>query len=238
MIKMTIKNISFVAILIFVTGTGAAFSQAPVKGKKIPWSMTVVVMDGNDMNEKARIPVKTAVDFIEARTRFVFDVKFVTASGKHSYTPYVTPANRKTGQKRDTAYAMMGWNVPEPVIKSLPVSTSYLFLYKLFGKKPAQAGSALGLDFGLIKGGKPRPYATVPTDLWWFINTPKQGFDTWSGQVLTHEIINSIQAKLEAKPYKCGQLSATPGTQAIVYESERLTKITDKCYEKLGNNAN
>lgn len=233
---MLMRSFRF-AIAVFVLlvcGNVAAFSQAAVKSDKIPWKLTVVVMDGANMNDQAVIPVKEAVAFIEAHTRFVFDVKYVTSSVKHGYTPYKNGTRRK---REPTSYAMMGWNVPEPVVRSLPTSTSYLFLYKMFGKRPAQAGSALGLDFGLIKGGLPRPYASVPVDMWWYVNTPKQGFKSWAAQILTHEIINTIQAKIEARPYKCGQLMATAGAQANKYESERLAKITDQCYAKLGNNA-
>jgi hypothetical protein len=99
-----------------------------------------------------------------------------------------------------------------------------------------QAGSALGLEWGLRKGGKLRPYATVPVDQWYYQNTPQQGFRNWSAQILAHELINTLQAKLEAKPYNCPQLTGTQGATATKYEGERLTKITDACYQKLGEN--
>ena len=225
--------IMILATCVFSAATG--YGQLAPENQKIPWKLTVVIMDGIAQREKAEIPVREAVGFIEAHTRFVFDVQYVKASGLHGYTPYKVQPNPRI-RRFDTTYAMMGWNVSRSVINSLPTSTSYLFLYRLFGRKPAQAGSALGLDFGLIKGGKPRPYATVPVDEWWYVNTPKEGFRNWSAQVLAHEIINTIQAKLEAHPYRCGQLSATPGLPADRYESQRLSKITDICYAKLGAN--
>ncbi len=233
------QNISITAALIFLIlfGQLLSYGQTSSYGTKVPWTMTVVIMDGVDRVQKAEIPVREAVAFIEAHTNFVITVQYITTDSAHDYTPYKVAPDRH-GRGGHTSYAMMGWNVPKQVINSLPTSTSYLFLYKLKGKKPAQAGSALGLDFGLIKGGKPRPYATVPTDMWWYINSPKQGFRNWSAQVLTHEIINTIQAKLEARPYRCGQLSATPGLPADKYEGDRLTKITQECYAKLGRNAN
>jgi len=195
------------------------------------------MMDGTNQAEQAEIPVKEAVAFIEARSRFVFTVKYVASNAKHGYTPYRIGEDKNRGKiPDDTAYAMMGWNIPKRAITTLPVSTSYLFLYKLKGKKPVQAGSALPLTFGLMKGGKPRPYATVPVDMWWYVNTPQQGFKSWAAQILTHEINNTIQAKIEAAPYKCKQLLATQGTPGNVYEAERLTKLTDKCYAKLGKN--
>ena len=217
----------------------ASFGQTASNNAKIPWTLTVVVIDGANQAVQAEIPVKEAVAFIEAHSRFVFTVRYVASSAVHGYTPYRIGADKNhDGKPDDTAYAMMGWNLPKAAIKSLPVSTSYLFLYKLKGKKPVQAGSALPITFGLVKGGKPRPYATVPVDMWWYVNTPNQGFKSWAAQILTHEINNTIQAKIEAAPYKCKQLLATQGLSGDKYEAQRLTKLTDKCYAKLGNNAN
>ena len=214
-----------------------SYGQSASGNEKIPWTLTVVLLDGADQVQHAEIPVKEAIAFIEAHSRFVFTVKYVTSSAMHDYTPYrIGPDKNKDKIPDDTAYAMMAWNLPKRAIRSLPVSTSYLFLYKLKGKKPVQAGSALPLSYGPVKGGKPRPYATVPVDIWWYVNTPNQGFKSWAAQILTHEINNTIQAKIEARPYKCGQLLATQGLPGDKYEAERLTKLTDKCYAKLGKN--
>lgn len=196
-----------------------------------------MILDGADQAEQAEIPVREAVAFIEAHSKFVFTVNYVTSSAVHDYTPYrIGPDKNRDKIPDDTAYAMMAWNLPKAAIRSLPVGTSYLFLYKLRGKKPVQAGSALPLAYGLAKGGKLRSYATVPVDIWWYVNTPSQGFKSWAAQILTHEINNTIQAKIEASPYKCGQLLATQGLPGDKYEAERLTKLTDKCYAKLGKN--
>ena len=59
---------------------------------------------------------------------------------------------------------------------------------------------------------------------------------SWAAQILTHEINNTIQAKIEAPPYRCKQLLATQGLPGDKYEGERLTKLTDQCYAKLGKN--
>lgn len=200
---------------------------------RVPWRLTVVLLDGADRVQAVEIPVKEAVEFIGANSRIDVEFDLIEAKTKHKYTPYVTAANKKAGIARTTRYAMMGWDLPQRFIRSLPVSTSYLFLYKLNGKVPAQAGSALGLDFGLIKGGKPRPYATVPVDMWWYVNSPNQGFKSWAAQILAHEIINTIQAKVEARPFKCGQLTGTPGVAGNIHETERLSKLTPACYSKL-----
>jgi len=231
----------YLIALIFIFSSVGSYAQTPTstssKDEKIPWTLTVVLLDGADPVKHAEIPVKEAVAFIEANSRFAFTVKYVRSSAKHGYTPYrIGPDKNKDKIPDDTAYAMMAWNLPSSAIKALPVSTSYLFLYKLSGKKPVQAGSALPITFGLMKGGKQRPYATVPVDQWWYVNTPQQGFKSWAAQILTHEINNTIQAKIEARPYKCGQLLATQGTPGNIHEGERLSKLTDKCYAKLGKN--
>lgn len=200
----------------------------PLTGDRLPWNLTVVVMDGSDRREHAEIPVSEAVKFIEDRTRFSFNVTYIETDVAHEFTPYDSDVR---------SYAMMGWNIPPEFIQSLPVSTSYLFLYKLGDLVAAQAGSALGLDFGLNIGGRPRPYATVPTDQRWYVNIPMNGFQSWAAQILTHEIINTIQAKIEAAPYNCGQLTGTPDVRSDIHEAERLSKLTDHCYELLGDNA-
>ena len=236
------KTCFAVALIVLALTSGAVVSygqESHLGSKKIPWSLTVVVLDGTDQTDQAETPVAEAIEFIESKSRFKFDVEFVTASVYHEFTPYKFGADLDgDGQGDETRYAMLGWNLPDSLIESLPTSSSYLFLYKLYWNEPAQAGSALGLDFGLLKGGKPRPYATVPTDQWWYVNQPAQGFRNWAAQVLTHEIVNTIQGKIEAAPYKCGQMTGTHGLPGDKYEAERLASITAQCYASLGDNDN
>lgn len=236
LVSMSFRRGLLIAMLTLLFAAVSS-AQNAVKDHKTPWTLTVVLLDNADIEQHARIPVREAVKFIEDHSRITFTVNYVTSAAAHGYTTYkVGPDKNKDGKPDDTVYAMMGWNLPKSAIKALPVSTSYLFLYKMKGKKPVQAGSALPLTFGLNKGGKPRPYATVPVDMWWYVNTPNQGFKSWAAQILTHEINNTIQAKIEAAPYKCKQLLAKQGTRGDIYEGERLTKLTDKCYVKLGKN--
>ena len=224
----------FSIILFTLFGHVVSYAQAPPDETKIPWKLVVVILDGTDPVEKAEIPVKEAVAFIQDHSRFVIEVTYVTSSERHGYTPYRFGADKnRDGKPDDVAYSMMGWNLPGKMVRSLPIGTSYLFLYKMNGKRPAQAGSALGLDFGLIIGGRPRPYATVPTDMHWFVNEPNQGFKSWAAQILAHEIINTIQAKLEARPYRCAQLKGTPHVRGDIHESERLASISEKCYSRV-----
>ncbi len=219
--------------------TPLSYGQATLPNGRIPWSLTVVVMDGTNPRSRAELPVWEAVRFIERRSRFAFDVKFVVDSTRHTYTPYYYGRDRnRDGKGDEVRYVMMGWDVPASVIDPLPVTSSYLFLYKLNRRPPAQAGSAMGLDYGIMKGGKKRPYATIPTDQPWFVNEPNHGFRSWAAQIVAHELINTIQGKLEAAPYLCGQLKGRPGTRADRYEAERLRGITSACYDRLGKNEN
>ena len=87
-----------------------------------------------------------------------------------------------------------------------------------------------------MKGGKRRPYATIPTDQPWFINEPNNGFRSWAAQIVAHELINTIQAKIEAAPYLCGQLKGKPAARADRHEAERLRGITNACYDLLARN--
>lgn len=239
MISSTRFFIIALSLLTLLTHSVTAQDGATRDDGKISWGLTVVIMDGVDRYEQAEIPVKEATAFIEARTRLVFNVEYVTDFSSHELTPYAVGNDLDGDGKGDErAYLMMGWNLPKSVIRSLPISSSYLFLYKLNGYRPLQAGSALGLDYGIRKGGKRRPYATVATDQWWYVNEPHEEFRSRAAQILTHEIINTIQGKIEAAPYRCQPLTATLGLPAPQFESERLSKLNDGCYAKLGKNAN
>ena len=198
---------------------------------KIPWKLTVVILDGVDLDEKGEVPVREAVAFVERHSRFAFEVEYVVSGVSHRYTRYRVPDAK--GKRPEYAYSMLGWDLPRRFVRGLPVSTSYIFLYKMNGRRPAQAGSAFGLNFGLVVGGRPRPYATIPTDVYWFVNTPNLGFNSWAAQVVAHEIINTIQGKLEARPYRCGQLNGTPTSRGEQYEAERLQAISEKCYSRI-----
>lgn len=107
------------------------------------------------------------------------------------------------------------------------------------GRRPRQAGSSLGIDprygYGTYKEGRYRPYSTAPTDLWW-VNQPHEGFQSRAAQIMTHEINNEIQAKIETDPYNCPPLLATDGAPAAQYEAERLTKLDEACCQRLGDN--
>lgn len=231
--KVHIVAVVLLAI-IFTSPVRAQYDERPADAEKVRWKLTMVVMDGLDAIEQAEVPVKEAVAFIESNSSLKFEVDYVQDFTYHEFTPYSAgPDLDGDGRGDEGAYLMMGWNLPPEMIEALPMSTSYVFIYRMFGNRPLQAGSAVGLEYGLMKGGKHRPYATVPADQWWYVNTPHEGFKSRAAQILTHEIVNTIQAKTEAAPYRCSKLTATAGLPGTKYEAERLGKLDDACYEKL-----
>jgi len=209
----------------------------PEKNTRVPWKLAVVLVGPIDSTQHVEIPLKEAIEFIESRTRLVFEVQYVMTYSGHNYTPYRFGKDLDgDGVGDQVAYLMMQWNMPKDVLDSLPVTSPYLFLVTMEGLRPLQAGSALGIDYGIWKGGKPRPYAAVPTDQWWYVNQPYEGFSSRAAQILTHELINTIQGKIEAAPYYCRTLTGE-SKRATEYEAQRLLKLDDRCYEKLGTNA-
>src|SRR4051812_46583445 len=53
------------ALVLLFLSSAFASGQTVAKDGKIPWSLTVVVMDGVDQRSKAEVPVSEAVSFIE-----------------------------------------------------------------------------------------------------------------------------------------------------------------------------
>lgn len=233
-----LASIRLVIIVAALVSLAAAQDVAEDKSK-IPWKLTVVMLDGVDPFNQGEVPVKEAVSLIESNTRFAFDVRYINEFSPHDLTPYATGEDYDGDGKGDEwAYLMMSWNLPDSVLNSLPESSSYLLLYRLNGYRPLQAGSALPMEYPLYSRGKPYPYASVPTDQWWYVNEPYEGFESRAAQVLTHEIVNTIQAKIEAAPYNCKPLIIDYAMPAAKYEAARLEKISDTCYAKLSSNSN
>lgn len=222
------------ALMVLVSTVFFAIPALAADETKFRWKLVIVVMDGLDSSSLAELPAKEAVEFIESNSGFKFDVEYVQDFTYHEFTPYSAGADLDgDGRGDEGAYLMMGWNLPDSMIQSLPMATSYVFLYRMYGHRPLQAGSAVGLEYGLWKGGKHRPYATIPADQWWYVNEPHEGFKSRAAQILTHEIVNTIQAKTEAAPYRCAKLTAKIGLPGTQFEAERLTKLDGGCYEKL-----
>src|SRR5678809_391345 len=77
-----------------------ANGQSSRNDTKIPWTITVITMDGADQRKYAEIPVTEALAFIEAHSRFKFTVKYVSWAGRHAYTPYQSPIGGTGKRKR------------------------------------------------------------------------------------------------------------------------------------------
>ncbi len=190
------------------------------------WHLVVLLLDNINEVDKAHIPLKEVANFLKAHSRFDLKITFITFNDAHNYT----------GPNSDNRYDLHWSSLPQKWLNQIPPCSAVLSLYKLNGRNPVHAGSTWSLADGIPIAGKNRTYAAIPTDLWFYNNQPYEGFNSRAAQICTHEIVNTIQGKLEAPPYNCGQLIGTPGDPATKYESDRLQCILPECYRALGNN--
>ena len=203
-------------------------SDAPAAAPRVTWKLVVSVLDHPDFESKAAIPLKEAISFIEKFSRFKIQLEVKEFNIDHTY-------NQSIDGSGNTVYNMLEFEMPRPFLNSLPVADSYLFLFQMFGRLPQLAGSTLGVDRGIMKGGKGRAYATVPVDPWWYNNNPQGGFKTRSASILAHEIINTISSTISVPPYNCTPLVVREHSpDPYVEESTRLKSMQDACYNKLG----
>ena len=202
-------------------------SSQPLPKDPVWWHLVVLILDQPNVVEKVDIPLKEVADFLRANSRFDLKVTFLTFNDAHGYSgPYGT----------ENRYDLHWSALPQKWIAKIPPCSAVLSLYKLNGKAPIHAGSTWSLTDGIEINGKKRTYAAIPTDLWFYNNQSYEGFHSRAAQICTHEIINTIQGKLESPPYNCGQLTGTPGDPAYKYESDRLADVQPGCYVALGQN--
>ncbi len=199
----------------------------PIQPQTFSWQMQVLALDGINRSQKVDIPVAEAVSFIEKRSRFKFSYAVTESSEPHGYTRY------DCGEGPQKCVVVNYFDVNPSIVDALPVADSYLLLWNSNSNPPLQAGSTWGATEGILKQGTKRPYATIPVDPWWYNNDPHQGFSSRAASIVTHELINVINSKLESAPYYCVPLTGTPGSPADKYESDRLAKLTDDCYARL-----
>jgi hypothetical protein len=193
----------------------------------IRWRATAILLDGIDTREKYFIPVKEAVDFISSNSRFKVHVFGEAFDLPHTYTFYDCDAGPQQ------CVVVNKWDIDPSIWESVPTRDFYILLWDTAGNPPLQAGGTWGVADGVVKGGLNRPYITIPVDPEWYNNEPFEGFDSRAAQIMTHEIVNAINAKLEVEPYNCDPLDPDPGaTNAAEYEASRLSKLTDDCYLK------
>lgn len=189
------------------------------------WHLVVLVLDNIDRVEKADIPLKEVARFLKQESRFYLSVTYRYFNDAHEYYGPFGPEHRYD----------LYWSVlPQKWLAQIPPCSAVLALYKLNGKLPVHAGSTWALRDGININGKLRPWAAIPTDLWFYVNDPIDLFRTWAGQICTHEIVNTIRGKVESDPYRC-VLSDAPGATPWKYETARV-RLQDSCYDSLGNN--
>jgi hypothetical protein len=208
---------------------------AAMAGGRLPnnirWTGGAILFDGIDKQEKYSIPVKEAVDFMSAHSRFKVSFFSMVTDSLHTYTYYDCPEGSQT------CVMVNKWDVAQTVWDAIPVRDLYMLLWEAGVHPPLQAGGTWGVADGIPKGELNRPYITIPVDPGWYTNDPFEGFNSRAAQIMTHEIINAINAKLGVAPYYCSPLVADPGiTAASEYEASRLSKLTDDCYRKYLDN--
>ena len=195
--------------------------------KNIQWKAEAILLDGINTREKYSIPVKEAARFISSNSRFKVTFSDEVFDNPHTYTFYDCYAGLQK------CVVVNKGDIDPSIWESVPTRDFYMLLWDTAGNPLLQAGSTWGVSEGVQKGGLNRPYITIPVDPWWYNNEPFEGFSSRAAQIMTHEIINAINAKLEVEPYNCSPLVADPGiTYASDYEASRLSKLTDDCYLK------
>ncbi len=227
----TKSTLGFLILLLVFVISPFSTKAAERLPKNIQWKATAILLDGIDTREKYSIPVKEAVGFISSNSRFKVQFSGEVFDIPHTYTFYDCAAGPQQ------CVMVNKWDLDPSIWESVPTRDFYMLLWDTAGNPPLQAGGtwgvADGVYNGVYKGGLSRPYITIPVDPWWYNNEPFEGFDSRAAQIMTHEIINAISAKLEVAPYNCMPLVADPGiTNASEYEASRLSKLTDDCYQK------
>lgn len=184
------------------------------------------MLDGVDVTDTYSIPLAEATAFIADHSRFTLVTEYDESSLPHTYTFY------DCNEGEQTCVVTNMQDIDSGLIDTLPIADSYMFLWKRYEHPPLQAGSTWGASEGILKGGILRPYATIPADIWWYTNDPFEGFRSRAAQIMTHEIINLINSKLEVAPYNCQSLLPDPDTTtAYKSEASRLNKLTTSCYQ-------
>jgi hypothetical protein len=216
---------TFVVVLVFTP-----FSTEAENGERLPenihWRATAILLDGIDTREKYSTPVKEAVRFISSNSRFKVQFSGEVFDIPHTYTFYDCGGAQQ-------CVLVNKWDMDPSIWESVRTRDFYLVLWDTAGNPPLLAGGTWGVTAGVEKGGLNRPYITIPVDPWWYNNEPFEGFNSRAAQIMTHEIINAINSKLQIEPYNCLPLAPDPGiSYALDYEANRLSKITDDCYLK------
>jgi hypothetical protein len=192
----------------------------------IRWKATVILLDGIARRQKYTIPITEAVDFIRMHSRFNVVIDAIVSQKPHTFTYYDCSGSQ-------ACVLVNEWDVEKSVWDALPTRDFYMLLWEAEDNPPLMAGGTWGVANGISKGGINRPYITIPVDPWWYNNEPFGGFRSRAAQIMTHELINAINAKLAVAPYFCAQLVPDPGsTNAFEYEASRLAKLTEQCYQK------
>lgn len=184
------------------------------------WHIVVLCLDKIDQRDKAEKAVNEFGRFLKQESRFYLKATYLTFNDPHGYT----------GPSPEDRYDLHWSALPQKWLDEIPDCDAVMALYALHEKLPIHAGSTWALRDGLMVRGKRRCWAAIPTDLWFYNDTPIDLFKYWKGQIFTHEGVNTIRGTAEADPYYCA-LSDAPGLPPWAYEVVRV-RLEDVC--KLG----
>lgn len=205
-------------------------TKPTAKPSRVPVPVCLIVMDGTDRKSKCDVPLKEAILFIEANSRFTLNVKVLETSVWHTYnTSYDSHGKAVHNVLREEMTAEYRRTLPTDV-------KQYLFLYKTGFLTPQLGGSTVGLPAGMpfdLSAGPSHPYSTIADDTPQYGPQPYQGFTTQMAQILTHELINALNCWTSIAPYNCTPMVGTQGLPSAQYEASRLHCLTDKDYKIL-----
>jgi hypothetical protein len=222
--RLTVGLAVFLFLVVLAPFSIRAEEQA---SGSIRWQATAILLDDIARRQKYSIPITEAVDFIRTHSRFKVVIDAIVSQKPHTFTYYDCPAGRQT------CVLVNEWDLDQSVWDALHTRDFYMLLWEAGDNPPLVAGGTWGVTHGVPKDGINRPYITLPVDPWWYNNEPFGGFRSRAAQIMTHEIINAINAKLEVAPYFCAPLVPAPGvTHTFEYEASRLAKLAEKCYQK------
>lgn len=221
------RMVFFLSLLTPIVFSAFSASAAERLPKEIRWTAMAILLDSIDTREKYSIPIKEAIRFVDANSRFRIQFFAEVFAEPHTYTFYDCDAGAQS------CVLVNKWDLDPVIWESIRTTDFYMILWEADGHPPLLAGGTWGVADGVLKGGLNRPYITIPVDPWWYNNEPSGGFNSSAAHIMTHEIINAINSKLEVAPYNCMPLTADAGaTNESEYEASRLAKLTDECYRR------
>lgn len=222
-LKIVIGAVILLSVSLFAayaTGTNAKYRNP------YDWHVEVLVLDAVSIDDKIWPALDESAEFIKKFSKFKVSYGISEYTGPHTYSHY------DCSEGPLACVVVSQYDIPQDVLMSMPGADAYLFIWKAYDQPPLHAGSTFPPEYGIERGGVKIPYSSVAADPWWYTGDPFEGFNRRDAQIITHEMIHTINGVLHAT-YDCDLMSDTPGLPAYEYESGRLQSISRDCYLKL-----